>query len=64
MNAVSLEVQRKHFEKEEREIMARLGLVLRRNLLGELEPVEVTRAGAVLGQARDGLAGEWSRPPG
>ncbi len=56
-----LEVQRKHFEKEEREIMARLGLVLRRNLLGELEPVEVTRAGAVLGQARDGLAGEWSR---
>jgi hypothetical protein len=48
-------------EKEEREVLRRIGLSLRRNLLGELDTADIARAGALLGKARDSLVGERSK---
>jgi hypothetical protein len=55
-----LEERWSNFQKEEREILRRLGLDLRRNLLGELDAAEAAKTRVALERARDGLAGERS----
>lgn len=54
----SLQQQKKQFEAGEREVRAKLKLNLNRNLLGELAPDEIEKAGLKLQKAWDDLQSE------
>jgi len=60
----SLEERERHLEKYENEVRRKLGITLRRNLLGELDAVEIQKSMAALEKARDSLIGERQRLEG
>lgn len=53
-----LEERKRHFESYEKEIRRKLGITLRRNILGEMDPAEIQDTRAELDNARAGLAGQ------
>lgn len=50
-----LEERKQNFEMHEKDIKGKLGIILRRNLLGEMDAADIQKAGAILENARDNL---------
>lgn len=50
-----LEERKQNFEIHEKDIKEKLGITLRRNLLGEIDAADIQKAGAALENARDDL---------